>query len=219
MAASSRAKAIKAIENCGALLVYPLNNRKEPLSIWSELFPRKKMVWDWNEDGDDCVADIWHLRMVLSKSRQVVYTKWYQNRATFFSFGVFIHLLSFLGAYDTSELSMNSRHILEILEADSPLSTKQLKAACGLEGRLNEGDYNRAMRPLWQRLRLVGFGEFEDSSFPSLGIGAAKTLFEEQWSEGQSIEPHVAEEFLRDKLGQDNPFFKYALKLSRAART
>jgi hypothetical protein len=219
MGASDRLKAIQAIEKRGALLVYPLNNRKEPLSLWSELHPRTRMVWDWNEDGDNRVADLWHLRMLLSKSRKVVYTKWYQNRATFFSFEVFTHLLAFLGAYATDDLSHHSRNILEILEADSPLSTKQLKVACELEGRLNEGDYNRAMRPLWQRLRLVGFGEFEDSSFPSLGIGAAKTLFEDLWSEGQSLEVHVAEQFLKEKLGEANPFFKYAVKLSRAART
>ncbi|HMN67936.1 MAG TPA: hypothetical protein PKC28_05290, partial [Bdellovibrionales bacterium] len=77
-----RAKAIKAIDKKGALLVYPLNNKKEPASIWSELFPRTKMRWEWDAGSDNRVAELWYLREELSRSRKVVYVKWYQGRAT-----------------------------------------------------------------------------------------------------------------------------------------
>lgn len=208
----TRASAIKAVNKRGALLVYPLNNKKEPASLWSEIWPRKKMVWDWNEDGGDDVADMWHMRMVLSRSRHVVYAKWYQGRATLFSFDVFVNLLSFLGGTENFEMSRESRNALESLEQDSPLSTKQLKSAIELEGRLLEPAYNRALKPLWNRLWIVGFGEFEDSSFPSLGIGATKTLFEDLWNEASRIDVGVAEKMLEKKLGRDNPFFRFALK-------
>ncbi len=210
---ATEALAIQAIERRGALLVYPLNNRTEPASIWSELWPRTKMRWEWSDDGDDRVVQLWHLREKLSRSRRVVYAKWFQGRATFFSVEVFTHLLSFLGGTSKLELSHEGRLVLEALEADSPLSTKQLKAACDLQGRLLEPTYNRALKPLWNRLWIVGFGEFDDSSFPSLGVGATKTLFEELWENATRISPAQAEEFLKSKLGEKNQFFKFATKL------
>ncbi len=211
----TKASAVKAVNKRGALLVFPLNNRKEPASLWSELWPRTKMRWEWTDDGDDRVVQMWHMREQLSRSRQVVYCKWYQGRATLFSFDVFVNMLSFLGGTAGMEMSRESRMIMEALEADSPLSTKQLKAACELEGRLLEPTYNRALRPLWNRLWIVGFGEFEDSSFPSLGIGATKTLFEDLWTQAAAVEPATAEENLAARLGRENPFFRYAVKLAR----
>jgi hypothetical protein len=208
MGAKLRAKAISAIDKRGALLVYPIQNKKEPLSLWAELFPRSKMVWDWGDESHNKVADVWYLREELSRSRRVVYSKWYQNRATLFSFDVFVNLLAFLR--DGPELGGDSRNALEALEADSPLSTKQLKAAIELEGRMLEPAYNRAMKPLWQRLKIVAFGEFDDSSFPSLGIGATRTLFEELWEESRGIKAEQAQKNLEAKLGLQNPFFKFA---------
>lgn len=208
-----RKKAIQAVQKRGALLVYPLQNRKEPLSIWSELFPKSKMVWDWNEDSDDRVAHVWSLKEVLSRSRQTIYVKWYQGRATFFAPDVFVNLLSlFESAEQEANFSLESREILEALMNNSPMSTKQIKAAASLEGRLLEPTYNRAMKPLWTHLMIVGFGEFEDSSFPSLGIGATATLFEELWEESKAISSTQALAFLKKRLGEENPFLKFALK-------
>src|SRR4051812_27586425 len=94
--ASLKKKSIGAINKRGCLLVYPVNNKREPLSLWSELHPRTRMRWEWDDDGDSKVADLWHLREQLSRSREVVYSKWYQGRATLFSFECFVALLSFL---------------------------------------------------------------------------------------------------------------------------
>lgn len=212
-----RAKAIRAIEKRGALLVYPLNNRKLPLSLWSELFPRTKMRWEWDQDGDQRVADLWSLREELSRSRKVVYAKWFQNRATFFARPVFVAALAYLQAHAVAEaLTGPSREVLDNLLSDSPLSTKQLKAAVGLEGRLLEPQYNRALKPLWRHLLAVGFGEFDDSSFPSLGVGATAALFEDLWSEAGELSSSEGEAQLRAALGEDNPFFAFARKIVRS---
>lgn len=210
-------KCVRAIDRRGALLVYPLNNRKEPLSLWSELYPRSRMRWEWDADGDGRVADLWFLRERLSRSRRVVYAKWFQGRATFFSRPVFIRLLAYLRAAEVAEraLSPGSHEVLDLLLADSPLSTKQLKAGVELEGRLLEATYNRALKPLWNHLLIVGFGEFEDSSFPSLGIGATATLFEELWTESLTVNEAGAEAFLREKLGVTSPFFRFAERIRR----
>ena len=76
-------KAIAHINRRGALLVFPVQNRKEPPSLWKEFYPRKKMVWEWDETGDNRINDLWCLMKELSSSQKVVYSKWYQNRATF----------------------------------------------------------------------------------------------------------------------------------------
>lgn len=207
-------KAIQAINKQGTLLVYPLQNRAEPRSLWSELYPRSQMRWVWDENGDDRVAKIWALRAELSSSRQVVYAKWFQGRATFFSLELFTHLLAYLNAEPPKgDLSRDSEQLLDLLRLDSPLSTKQLKAAAALEGRLLEPTYNKAINPLWRRLRIVGFGEFDDSSFPSLGIGATELLFEDLWTESRTISEFDAEAYLVKRWQAESPFWKFASKL------
>ncbi|RYZ80440.1 MAG: hypothetical protein EOP06_25315 [Proteobacteria bacterium] len=102
---------------------------------------------------------------------------------------------------------------------DSPQSTPLLKENLGLRGKSFESQYNRALKPLWNFLYLVGFGEVDDSSFPSLNIGASATLFEELWLEAQSLDPEQARKSLEKTLGADNLFLKYALKLQRTTTT
>jgi hypothetical protein len=85
--------AVSRIQKHGALLVFPINNRIEPHSLWAEFFPKTKMVWDWNEDADQRVSRMWQLMKQLSDCREVVYSKWYQGRATFFSPELFAAVL------------------------------------------------------------------------------------------------------------------------------
>jgi hypothetical protein len=210
------AKAIEAVLKRGALLVYPLANKRQPASLWHELFPRTKMRWEWDESGDSRVADLWRVRERLSRSRKVVYAKWFQGRATLFSPEVFVNLLAYFESSRVREvLSSDSRNIVELLESDSPLSTKQLKAAADMEGRLMEPAYNRAMKPLWNTLLIVGFGEFEDSSFPSLGLGATRTLFEELWRKAEKVPQNQAERYLGELWSEKDPFWKFAQRVRK----
>src|SRR6478752_8481752 len=97
MSSAQKKKMIAAIERRGCLLVYPLANQKEPASLWSELFPRTKMRWEWDQNGDQKVSNLWIWREELSRSKEVVYAKWFRNRATFFSQEIFVSMLSYLG--------------------------------------------------------------------------------------------------------------------------
>jgi hypothetical protein len=144
------------------------------------------------------------------------FCEWYQGRATFFSREAFVQMLAYLRT--SASLSRASQNILEALEMDSPLSTKQIKEAVELQGRFFEADYNRAMKALWNRLWIVGFGEIQDSSFPSLAVGATKNLFEELWLESESVRPESAESWLRKKLGSENKFWKFAQKVKKQGR-
>lgn len=206
--------ALNAIKQKHILLVFPIQNQKEPGSLWNELHPRTKMRWEWDADGDQKVSDLWILREQLSRSNKVIYTKWYQNRATFFSQEAFINMLAFMRT--EQPLTRESREILEALEMDSPLSTKQIKEVSGLQGRLLESTYNRAMKALWQRLLIVAYGEVDDSSFPSLAVGASKNIFEELFLKSQEIDPQQAEKFLSKALGADNKFWLFALKIKKS---
>ena len=82
-------RAIAAIESNSVCLVYPMKNQTLPVSLWSALFPRSTMEWDWSEEADSKVNQLWILREELSRSKEVVYSKWYRGRATFFSREIF----------------------------------------------------------------------------------------------------------------------------------
>jgi hypothetical protein len=84
-------RAVTRVRERGALLVFPINNREDPKSLWSEFFPKTEMVWDWNEDGDARVAGMWQLMKRLSGSGDVVYSKWYQGRDILFAGAVYRH--------------------------------------------------------------------------------------------------------------------------------
>lgn len=213
-------KMIDAINKRGCLLVYPLQNRLEPASLWSALYPRTKMRWEWDADGDDRVGELWRLREELSRSNKVIYAKWYQGRATFFSKNVFMNLLAFLGtSRGLFPLSRTSQEALESFLLDSPQSTKLIKENLGWQGKLMESHYNRAMKPLWNGLYVVGYGEEDDSSFPSLRMAATQNLFEDLWLSSQAIDAQVAEENLIKALGEENLFWKHAQRIKhRMAR-
>ncbi|MGE0763381.1 MAG: hypothetical protein AB7N80_08885 [Bdellovibrionales bacterium] len=185
----SQRSAINKINRNGVLLVFPINNRPEPHSLWTEMHPRLPMRWEWTDDGDDKVAAMWGLMKRLSDCREVVYSKWYQGRATFFSRSVFtamLHLTWQVGD-PLRGLSPTAEEILSALEGDSPLSTKELKKVTDLQGRLNEPQYSRAMKELFSRLLVVAFGEVDDGAFPSLAVGATKTLYEDLWQAAKAM--------------------------------
>lgn len=177
--------AIQAIEKHGVLLVYPLKEKKDPLSLWSVAYPRSPMRWEWDESGDDRVARLWHLREELSRSKKVVYGKWFQGRATFFSRSRFTDLLS-LYLRAANPLSRDARLLLGLMEESSPRSTKELKRESGLQGRLLESTYQKAMKELWTRLLVAAFGEIDEGAFPSLAIGATSLLFEDLFLEARA---------------------------------
>lgn len=205
--------AVSLINRRGMLLVFPINNRKEPSSLWREFHPRSPMVWEWDEDGDSRVADLWHLRERLSSSRQVVYGKWYRGRATVMSLELFRALLCRFRT--TAPLSFQAREILDLLDEDSPQSTKQLKRAADLRGREFERVYTAAMKELWSRLLIVGCGEVDEGAFPSLAIGSSRIIFEETWAEASALDRREAEEVIERFLPKGSPFRKYADEVSR----
>lgn len=216
-------KAVAALARSGVLLVYPLDNRPEPPSLWSSFYPRTPMRWEWDDDGDDRVATLWHLRAELSGSGKVIYAKWFRGRATFFSREIFAAFLRLLrdggrpapegGRFATERarlagLSEDAQRILSALELDSPLSTKQLKAAVDLRGREYESRYERALKELWSRLLIVGYGEVDDGAFPSLAIGATHILFEDLWNEAAELTRDEAWERVSARLPENSLFLK-----------
>jgi hypothetical protein len=181
--------AVKRINDRGVLLVFPINNRPLPLSVWSEFHPKTRMVWDWNDDAAGPVHDMWGLMKQLSDCREVVYSKWYQGRATFFSRELFVAILCLRRRqYDARRrLSSTARILFEVLENNSPLSTRKLKELTNLQGRLHETEYSRAMKDLFSCLWIVGFGEVDDGAFPSLAVGATELLYDDLWRHAEDM--------------------------------
>lgn len=211
-----KAKLIEAVHSRGCLLVYPIDNQPLPKSLWSELYPRSRMVWEWDADSDGRVSELWILREELSRSAELRYVKWYKQRATFFAPDVFVHLLAlFESSRRQGELSRSSQEALESFLMDSPQSTKLIKENLGWQGKLMESHYNRALKPLWSYLYIVGYGEVQDSSFPSLNMAASATLFEKDWLAAQEISVKDAGAYLKRRLGEESPFYQFALKLQK----
>ena len=203
--------AVNSVRQHGALLVFPINNSQQPHSLWSEFFPKTRVVWDWNENSDYRVGEMWQMMKRLSDCREVVYSKWYQNRATFFSQEVFTAMLSVRRTHQMSrnQFSETARVLFEILENNSPLSTRKLKEFADLQGRNNETAYSRAMKELFTRLLIVGFGEVEDGAFPSLAVGATELLFENLWREGSALPPVTAKATLERFLPSGSHFRRH----------
>ena len=172
-------------------------------------------AWFGNEDSDHRVGDMWQMMKQLSHCRDVVYSKWYQGRATFFSRDLFSAMISSRRAHLTArhELSKPARVLFEVLENNSPLSTRQLKEYTDLRGRSNEAEYSRGMRELFTRLLIVGFGEVDDGAFPSLAVGATELIYEELWRAGAEMPPAEAaktlERFMPTKSHFRRHFEKY----------
>jgi len=171
------------------------------------------MVWEWDEDGDSRVAELWRLRERLATSRQVVYGKWYRGRATVMSLELFRALLCRFGV--NAPLSFQARGILESLDEDSPQSTKQLKRAADLQGRELERVYQAAMKELWSRLLIVACGEVDEGAFPSLAIGSTRVIFEEVRAEAQELKIEAAEAVIERFLPKGSAFRKYADEVAR----
>ena len=172
-------RAIEAIETSGILLVFPIVNQPRPASLWSELHPKKQMKWEWDSDADGNVVELWHLKNELAASAEVAYAKWYKDRATFFSLPVFHAMLARVSGAEA--LSNEAREILGLLRERSPLSTKQIRAEAGLQGKATQGTFDRAMKDLWRRLLVCGVGEVADGAFPSLLVSATEHAFEDLW--------------------------------------
>jgi hypothetical protein len=205
-------RALDAIEARGALLVFPIQNRPSPPSLWHVLHPGVAMRWDWDESADPRVPALWHLREMLARSREVVYSKWYRGRATFFSRTLFTAMLATQRTTDDrargleAGLPPDAIEMLRLLESDSPRSTKQLRRDAGLTGKMFEASFRSGLTELFRRMLIVGYGEVDDGSFPSLAVGATRVLFEELWDEASTLDPIAAAERVRALLPSGSPF-------------
>lgn len=184
MSAKAVTKLIAATEKHGWLLVFPLPKKKRPLSLWHILYPRSEMRWEWDAGGDNRVAALWHMRRELAESGKVIYAKYYRGRATVFSKTYFQNLWVATKPA-RAEFHGEAREILELLETDSPLSTKQIRRAVDLTGKENEKRYHAAMKQLWMSHAIVGVGEIDDGAFPSLAHAATHVVFEDLCTEAE----------------------------------
>jgi hypothetical protein len=205
---SLEAKALSAIGEHGALLVYPIANRKAPRSLWSVLYPRSAMYWAWDETADDRVVGLWHLRERLARGRRVVYAKWFRGRAVFFSRELFVSMLAAVAPWNVVP-SFEAREILGLLEESSPQSTKTVRREAGLRGRQGERVWQRSLNELWASLSIVGTGEVDDGAFPSLEIGATRLVFENLWDEAMAADREEALARVTGRLSGEPSFLSH----------
>jgi hypothetical protein len=210
-------KALAAINEQHVQLVYPIENAREPGSLWHSLHPRSAMRWDWSEDADPRVVDLWHLKDALCLGREVVYAKWFRGRATFFSRAIFVPILALLGTTraDALRRDANASRIYEALLDNSPQTPRRLRQAVELSGSHDRSDYEHGVKLLWQQLLIVGTGEVDEGQFPALAMGATRHIFEDLWQEADGMEFREAEERRRSLLPAGSPFSRFLDRLMR----
>ena len=151
------------------LLVFPWVTALSPILVVRDL-PAQQDAW---EDDDGMVAPSSGIYGRTSLLGEVV------TPSGITGHGVFAQGLHRSPCTCWGTRGFQARDILDILIADSPQSTKALRRETGLTGRPNERIYERALKELWTRLFIVGFGEIDEGAFPSLAMGATKVLFED----------------------------------------
>lgn len=165
------------------------------------------MRWEWSDDADNRVVRLWHLRREIAESKEVIYSKWYRGRATVFSRELFQRLWV-LTAPQRKNLGSEAREILDLLELESPLSTKEIRRGSDLVGKENERRFQSAMKELWLSCAVVGIGEIDDGAFPSLAHAATESIFEDLVQDAeQKISHEEAEAWIRQRV-QDVSFLK-----------
>jgi hypothetical protein len=153
----------------------------------------------------------------LSDCREVVYSKWYQGRATFFSRDVFTAMLAeFRSTHNLlMGLSETARTLLSQLESDSPVSTRELKKLTDLVGKFHEPTYSRGMKDLFLRGLIVAFGEVDDGAFPSLAVGATSAIYEDLWEQSKDLNSAAAREVIDSAMPEGSAFRKFFDKVKK----
>jgi len=210
-------KALAAINERHVQLVYPIQNAREPRSLWHSLHPGSAMRWDWSEDADQRVVDLWQLKDDLCLGREVVYAKWFRGRATFFSRASFVPILALLGTTRAEALRRNATasRQYEELQDNSPQTPRRLQQADKMTGSHYRGDYKRGVKLLWEQLVIVGTGEVDEGQFPALAMGATRHILEDLWEEADGMEPRDAEARCRRLLPAASPFSRFLDRLMR----
>ncbi len=140
------------------------------------------MHWAWDAEADPRVASLWLDRERVAADQLAVYSKWFRNRATFFSKSYFVRLLAEQRPFKNRPKSATAKWILRELLDNSPQSTKALKKLYRREhGSLLERDWDRALKELFGGLWIVGLGEEDDGAFPSLKLAATELVWDELW--------------------------------------
>lgn len=205
---------LQSINKAGVLLIFPIQNKDEPDSVWAHTYPRSKMIWDWTRDTDPKVDRIRAVLWDLVDEEKIILTKWYRDKPTIFSEDSFLYMLAYLRSAKKFQMR-ETKKVLDTLEIDSPQATQELKEACGLRGSHFKSDYNQAMRELWHRLLIVEHGEVKISHLPSTTIGSTEKTFGDIWERSLSINKKDAEKFLISKLNPENIFFKFAVNCNQ----
>jgi hypothetical protein len=179
-------KMLECIEEKHWALVYPLKGKDQWPSLWHHLYPRRPMNWSWDSEADPRISQLWADREDLASQKLAVYTKYFRDRATFFSKPYFVSLLREHRPWTKKPSDRLSRWLLDSLLDNTPQSTKMLKRRWrSLDGSAPNGNWDRSLKTLFRGLWIVGLGEEDDGAFPSLRLGATELAWEELWQEAQ----------------------------------
>jgi hypothetical protein len=83
------------------------------------------------------------------------------------------------------------------------------------QGKFWESTYQKALKELWERLLIVGWGEKDDGAFPSLNMASTKLFFEDLWKDATLMTNLEAEEFVLEQIKSSPTMLRFYKQLKR----
>lgn len=143
--------------------------------LWEAVVGRADPRWPRRSHHDDGVGLTWELKDTLPARRQVYYGKLLKGRPVLVAldlFPVFYALVrrgqrsaDYLGEYRAGRLTHTARRLLDVLVAEHPLYTRELRAATFMLASSATREFERAMGELQQGLWVAKTEERYEPTF------------------------------------------------------
>jgi hypothetical protein len=65
------------------------------------------------------------------------------------------------------------------------------------------------MKELFSQFFIVGYGEVDDGAFPSLAVGATRSLYEAVWNKSQTLKESDAQKTVEALISTESKFGRF----------
>ncbi len=204
--ARTPAEAVKFIDTTGFCMLFPVKRVELP-SLYYAVTRRHPPRWDSETEK------MWGWKDELPRRRRAFYAKYFRTRGTFISLRMLPHFLAMRGTaaragdaerwYAEGRISPAARDVWAALEKHGPMATLALRHACGMDSKVGNARYKRAMLELQCLLVVTHFGTEEESgAWPSARLNLTWRVFPRQTAAARNLSAETARATVAAKYRQ-----------------
>ena len=217
---------VRAVGCCSTFYRFP-----EGLAcLWEAVVGRPDPRWPRRSHHDDGVGVTWELKDALPARRQVYYGKLLKGRPLLVALDLFPAFYAlvrgrqrsrdYLGEYRAGRLSHTAKRLLDVLVAEHPQYTRELRAGTFMLAPAATREFERAMAELQQGLWVVKTQERYEPTF-SYRWDLVDAWLPEAVAEGRSLSrpaaiDHLLERYLGGSVFASEPTLARLFGLPRA---